>query len=111
MHYDIRTCDDAKDVRHRYNVALAKQTQLFILPDGVSVEEMGEIWQQLDYGGVGTAAPSQPSFISNMFRLASRDVKRLRRLAMKGREETERLAQENKDKEVVVLDSKSELTS
>ena len=97
-----------------------RQWRAYSLPPGVSVEEMEEIWDQLDFGGKqrqpegtreassgdnGSASSFTPSpsamekestFDPSFFVSPSPHVKQLRKLSMKGKVEMEMMSEKEK---------------
>ncbi|KAI0702286.1 mitochondrial protein Pet127-domain-containing protein [Cytidiella melzeri] len=103
VNYEILTSSsDQHDIRERYRQAVEKQNYIFDLPSGVNINEMEELWQQMDFGGNG--APLSP-FKPEMFRKPGYSTKMKRKLALEGKERLERLEQESIGKPVVVYDA------
>ncbi|KAF9468569.1 mitochondrial protein Pet127-domain-containing protein [Collybia nuda] len=94
--------------------AQARQFRAYNIPTGIDPADMAEFWNGLDFGGrtkfaqgtgegnVGNEAHGAPYMASN-FRQPSGSVQRLRKVARAGREETERLREEERRKPMWVL--------
>lgn len=102
MRYKITTSsDDPHVIRERQQNAEGRLRQWFNLPHGVTVDEMAEIWQQMDFGGLG--AEATPPFKPELFKKAGPQIKGIRKLAHKGRHAQASLEREQKGKGVVIL--------
>ena len=102
MHYTIKTCsDDPHVIQERRRNAEARLRQWFNLPHGVSIHEMAEVWQQMDFGD--TTSETQPPFDPQHFRKAGPSVRELRRLAKRGRKLLQAVDRQQEGKGVVIL--------
>ncbi|KAI0086464.1 mitochondrial protein Pet127-domain-containing protein [Irpex rosettiformis] len=98
--YSISTSSSSQDeIRHRYQSAVEKQKHIFDLPSGVDINEMEELWEQMDFGGDDTSAVA---FSPEMFREPSAMAKRTRALARRGKARLDMMAQQMLGKPVVV---------
>lgn len=98
--YSISTSSSSQtEIRERYQAAVKKQKSIFDLPTGVDINEMEELWEQMDFGG--DDSPSI-SFKPEMFREPSAMTMRARALARRGKERMETLQQEMIGKPVIV---------
>ena len=98
-----------EEKEYKLSQARERQWRAYSLPPGVSVEEMEEIWDQLDFGGKrllpeGTPEASsgdsetekESRFDPSLFLPASNHVKGLRELSVKGKLEMELMLEKAK---------------
>lgn len=84
VHYTItRSPHSHQVIRYRYIHAIEKARAAYNLPTGVSISQMAELWEAMNFGNVDpSAAPFDPA----MFKKPTEDVKALRKLSKLGRE-------------------------
>lgn len=109
LHWTItHTSLSQEEKEHMLSKARERQWRAYSLPPGVSVEEMEEIWNQLDFGGKrrqvegtsevssgdseSTSSPSS-TFSPSFFAAPSRNVELLRELSMKGKVDMELMSE------------------
>lgn len=101
-----------EEKEHKLRKARGRQWRAYSLPPGVSLEEMEDIWNELDFGGKrqrpeetsedGGSVPSssveekESTFHPSFFALPSKNVKLLRELSMKGKVDMEMMLEETK---------------
>lgn len=123
LHWSIaHTSLSQEEKEYRLSKARDRQWRAYSLPPGVSVEEMEEIWNRLDFGGKqrrlgdtseassgdnGSAQPPTPpnsmeekesTFDPSFFSPPSKNVRLLRELSMKGKVEMEMMLEKTKDR-------------
>ena len=119
LHWTIaHTSHSQEEKEHKLSKAKDRQWRAYSLPPGVSVEEMEEIWNQLDFGGKqrrlegwsesggsGYASSSRPhssveekesTFDPSFFAPPSKNVELLRELSMKGKADMELMSEKAK---------------
>lgn len=105
-----------EEKEYRLHNARERQWRAYSLPPGVSVEEMEEIWDQIDFSGkqrllegtpvaspqdggpawVSTAMEKESTFDPSFFSPPSKHVEELRELSMKGKVEMELMLERTK---------------
>ncbi|GJF00271.1 mitochondrial protein Pet127-domain-containing protein [Phanerochaete sordida] len=99
----LQSHDSISDIRSRQQLALEKQRQVFNLPTGVSVEEMAEVWEAMDFGGEDVVnASKSAAFSPERFRKPNLAIRKLRALSRQGRSDVAREAQRFANEEKVV---------
>lgn len=79
----------------RYNLSSAtdRQFRAYSLPTGVSLDDMAERWDSLNFGAENPGeSPKAMPFNRDYFRSAGRNIQQLRVLARAGKDETDKLA-------------------
>lgn len=111
----IHTSLSQEEKEYMLSKARERQWRAYSLPPGVSVEDMEEIWNQLDYGGKrrqleasssdsGSASSSAPpssteresTFDPSFFSRPSKNIELLRELSTKGKVEMELMLEKAK---------------
>jgi hypothetical protein len=96
--------------------AKGRQFRAYNIPTGVDHADMAEFWYGLDFGGKALvqgkegAVEEGAPYIANQFRPPSGNVVRLRELARAGRQEAERLREEERGKPLWVLGDAEPIT-
>ena len=85
-----RSKDSFAVIRDRQQATLQKSIGFFNLPAGVSIADMAEIWEAMNIGSVEIESGSKSAFDPSRFRAPSTLVQKLRQLANKGREDTDK---------------------
>lgn len=89
VHYQIsQSADPIAAIRARQQTALEKQRYVFDLPTGVSVEQMAQIWEEMDFSG-GDIEQARSTFSPDRFREPTPNILALRKVAQRGRKRTE----------------------
>lgn len=120
LHWSIvHTSLSQEEKEHKLSKSRERQLRAYSLPPGVSVEEMEDIWNQLDFGGKqrrpetseasagnsGDSPSSTPflpleeketTFDPSYFAAPSKNVKLLRELSMKGKTDMELMLEKAK---------------
>ena len=101
LHWAISTSSlTAEQIRDNLAAAKERQFRAWCLPTGVSLREMSERWQALDFGGKRGEEARETAFDPSYFRKPNRQLQELRALARAGRDETEALMAEGRKKVV-----------
>lgn len=88
-YYILQSGDSIQAIRIRQQAALEKQRAVFDLPTGVSIEQMAEVWEAMDFGGGDASEAAQSTFSPERFREPRSSVLALRKLAQRGKEQTD----------------------
>lgn len=105
LHWSIgHTSDSQEEKEKKLDGAKERQLRPSCLPPGVSIEEMEDIWNQLDYGNVRqleetsegppgdsdyTSEEKESLFDPSHFYSPTKNIRLLRELSMKGKLDTE----------------------
>lgn len=88
-------------LRTRAGEALERQRLPWRLPAGVGIQQMAELWEAMDFGG-GYLRASKAVFEPRRFVKPGNEIRALRRVARRGRKETEEHEQQYAGEKKVV---------